>query len=102
MADEAVVKRAADPCPQKGQCLVIICLGHLVKIRAICFEKSHGLTAVDGNTKTELDDHLSFFQGRWRSSEAFCCMTSSRCMSYVRCRSLHMMLKLSDFNQLGL
>lgn len=89
LADETLVMRDADPCAQKARDSVISCLGHLVRIRAICFEQSHRLTTVDDNIKTELDECLSFFQSRWRSSEAFCCMTSSRCMSYVRLRLLH-------------
>lgn len=62
LADDTLVKRAADPCPQKGQGLVIVCLGDLVRMRAICFEQSHRLTAVDGNTKRELDECLFFFR----------------------------------------
>lgn len=31
LADEALVKRDRDPCPQKGQDSVIRCLAHLVR-----------------------------------------------------------------------
>lgn len=58
MADEALVKRDADPCPQKGQDLD----GHLVGMRASCFEQSHRLTTIDNNIKTELDECLGFFR----------------------------------------
>lgn len=62
LADEGLVKRGADPRSQEGQHLLVSCLGHLVRMRAICFEQSHRLTTVDDNTKAELDECLSFFR----------------------------------------
>lgn len=64
LADEALVKRDRDPCPQKGQDSVICCLAHSVRGWAIGFGQSHRLTTVDDNIKTELGECLRFFSGQ--------------------------------------
>lgn len=71
LADEALVKRDRDPCPQKGQNSVICFLSHLVRGWAVSFEQSHRLATVDDNITAELGECLRFFSGQMEIFRGF-------------------------------